>query len=150
MPRQFTVNADTLQTIDVPAEELTPVAEPTTADNIKSLLRWGGNVLGGAFFGPAGTEAVKDAEEHPYMTAATMALPAAAKGVKAGVAAIPTRAKAGQQFQQVMSAVGDKPVDMAKPGEAAFRRSRRRSSSFTGRRTRSIHWNTAQRLPMLS
>lgn len=34
---------------------------------------------------------------------------------------IPTRAKAGRQFQQVMSKVGDEVVDVAKPGDAALR-----------------------------
>lgn len=45
----------------------------------------------------------------------------AANVVGAGARAIPTRARAGQKFQQVMAQVGDKPVDIAKPGDAALR-----------------------------
>lgn len=45
-------------------------AHPTTADNIKSALRWGGNVVSGMLgMGSSGTQLVKDAEESPVLTA---------------------------------------------------------------------------------
>ena len=63
-----------------------------------------------------------DAAEHPIRTAATIAAPAAIGGTaKLAKAIIPTRAHAGAKFQQVMGAVGDKPVDMGRTGDAALR-----------------------------
>lgn len=40
---------------------------------------------------------------------------------KVAVGAVPTRAKAGQKFQEVMGAVGPKAVDVAQPGTVALR-----------------------------
>ena len=45
----------------------------------------------------------------------------AGKVVEAAAKVIPTRAKAGAKFQQVMGAVGDKPVDLAQAGNSALR-----------------------------
>lgn len=71
-----------------PSQEMAPMAShdpnnptPVTAgEKIKAGLRWAGNALGGAFMPGAGPELVKDAEEHPYLTAAGLAVP----GVLAG------------------------------------------------------------------
>lgn len=60
---------------------------------------------------------VDEAEMMAEPLAPTLAL----KGLSAAVAAVPTRARAGQKFQQVMQAVGDKPVDIARTGDAALR-----------------------------
>lgn len=52
--------------------------------------------------------------------AALMAVPVA-KGVKAVGEMLPSAARAGAKFQQVMGAAGDLPVDVAKPGQIALR-----------------------------
>ena len=43
------------------------------------------------------------------------------KGMQLAARVMPTRAKAGLKFQEVMRAVGDKSVDIARPGDAALR-----------------------------
>lgn len=45
----------------------------------------------------------------------------AGRGAKSVAEAIPTRAKAGAQFEQIMAKVGDLPVDVSRPGDAALR-----------------------------
>ena len=105
-----------------PARQISPAmaerndwSDRTTPEKIRRVLEWGGNAIAGMTgMGSAGGEAV----ENPGTTLATAAVPLAVKGV---ASAIPTRAKAGQKFQEVMGAVGDKPVDVSRPGDAALR-----------------------------
>jgi len=83
-------------------------------EKARNVLKWGGNVVASLTgMGAAGQDAV----ENPKTTLATAAVPALARGA----ASIPTRAKAGVKFQQVMGAVGDKPVDIARAGDSALR-----------------------------
>lgn len=86
-----------------------------TGQKFQEFLKWGGNALSGM---TGMNEAGREAVEHPKTTLATAALGAA---VPAAARAIPTRAKAGQQFQQVMGKVGDQPVNISAPGNAALR-----------------------------
>jgi hypothetical protein len=86
----------------------------TPGDKARNILKWGGNAIASMTgMGTAGYDAV----EHPGLTLATAALPG---GVNAA-ASLPTRAKAGAKFQQVLRAVGDEPVDVARPGDSALR-----------------------------
>lgn len=118
MPRQFTVNADTLQAVDVDPSELQAEeqqAEPTTGENIRNALKWGGNVIASMTgMGKAGYEAV----ENPGLTLAAAAVP---QGVSAVKAAIPSAARAGANFQQVMGAAKNVPINVSEPGDAALR-----------------------------
>jgi hypothetical protein len=92
-----------------------PQAEPTTGENIRSALQWGGKAIAGMMgMGAAGREAV----ENPGMTLATAALPGA---VTAAKAALPSAARAGAKFQSVMGAAKDVPIDISGPGNQALR-----------------------------
>lgn len=88
---------------------------PTTGENIRNTLQWGGKVIAGMTgMGSAGVDAV----ENPKTALTVAALGAA---VPAAVRAWPTKAKAAGQFQQVMGKVGSDPVDVGQAGNAALR-----------------------------
>ena len=93
------------------------------AEKARNVLRWGGNVIAGMTgMGSAGREAV----EHPAATLATAAVPLAAKAAaplaKAAKPFVwPTRAAAGQKFQQVMGAAKNAPVDTSGAEQVATR-----------------------------
>jgi hypothetical protein len=145
MPRQFSVNADTLQAIDIDPSELqeaeaalpeaatrgmvpqsTEQGDPSAseqwpgmnpAEKARAVLKWGGNAIASmAGMGTAGYDAV----ENP---ATTLAGAAVGGGLRAAAPKIPipTRAKAGAKFEQVMSKVGDQPVDVGRTGDAALK-----------------------------
>lgn len=105
--------------IDQELAKVTPPAaappEPTTGENIRSALKWGGNVIAGMTgMGSAGREAV----ENPTMTLATAALPLIGKQA---AAQIPSKVSAGAKFQEVMGAAKDSTVDVSAPGNVALR-----------------------------
>ena len=58
-------------------------------------------------------------DEAPIMAEPLM--PNLVKGARAVIGAIPTRAKAGAKFKEVMGAVGQNTVDVGAPGNAALR-----------------------------
>lgn len=71
---------------------------------VSSMMGWG----------KEGREAV----DHPALTLATAAIPSVIKGAKA---AIPSTARAGVNFQEVMGAAKNVPIDISAPGNAALR-----------------------------
>jgi hypothetical protein len=107
-----------IQTAQLDREQATGTPHPPNpqgAENIKQALTWGGNVIAGMTgMGSAG----RDAVENPKTTLATAALPLAGKAARA---AIPSKARAGANFEQVMGAAQDIPIDTAKVGNAALR-----------------------------
>lgn len=147
MPRQFTVNLDTLEAIDVDLSELqeeeqqpvaplpeaatrgmvpqsTPEGDPSVADQWPGLnpAEKARAVLqwgGNAIAGMTGMgSAGREAVENPGTTLATAGVGAAAQKA---APMIPTRAKAAEKFKQVMGKVGSEPVDIARPGDSALR-----------------------------
>lgn len=77
---------------------------------------------GGTVFGniadPALSQAINEAE---VMDAPLMPQSAAAFGRKAAQAAMPSRVRAGEKFQEVMSAAKNQPVDVGRAGDTALR-----------------------------
>lgn len=104
-----------------PAQRAAP-AQPTTGENIRNVLEWGGKVLGGAFFGPAGVEAVK----HPKTTIATAAIPhartVAPKLVELGKRGLGMSAqRAGQNIQAATQAAAKAPLNVEGAGREGLR-----------------------------
>lgn len=96
----------------MPSSTMDETPAATTADNIRNTLKWGGKVIAGMTgMGAAGREAV----EHPVATLAMAAVPGVIKPP------IPSSARAGAKFQQVMAVAKDAPVDISGPGNAALR-----------------------------
>ncbi len=85
-------------------------AKMTPYERLKGLSQ----AAGSALFGQAG----RDAVDHPGTTLALAALPMVAKGA---MGAIPSKARAAGNFQQVMGAAKNVPIDISEPGNAALR-----------------------------
>jgi len=88
----------------------------TPAERMQGLLKAAGVAVGQMLGLPPA--ATTTAVEHPVATLTTAAL---SRVVPSAVRAVPTRAKAGLKFQEVMGAVGDKPVDVAQAGNVGLR-----------------------------
>ena len=100
-----------IQTVsDEDWDRLTPAER--TAGLLKAAGLTVGHMLG------LTTPAAEEAVEHPKTTLATAALSSV---VPAAVRAVPTRAKAGVKFEEVMRAVGDQPVDVSRAGDVGLR-----------------------------
>lgn len=113
---------------DLPRMTAAPHDEPTTAENLRNTLQWGGKVVAGmlGMNAPGPVSPGREAVEHPTTTLATAALPlvapVAAQAARAAKPAIwPTRAAAGAKFQQVMGAAKQVPVDTSKVEQIASR-----------------------------
>lgn len=86
----------------------------TPAERARNVLKWGGNVIVGMTgMGATGREAV----EHPIITLATAVVPAT-RSVKA---VMPSKVRAGANFQEVMGTARNAPVDISLPGNQALR-----------------------------
>lgn len=103
------------------ALKASPVGAAVT-DAASFLMRDGGPQPGGKVFGRTMTD---PALAERIDTAEVMAAPLSPAGpmnaVRAGAMSVPTRARAGAKFQQVMSKVGQETVDVSGPGASALR-----------------------------
>jgi hypothetical protein len=87
----------------------------TPQERLQGILKAAGYGISGMLgMGEAGQEAV----EHPGMTLATAAIPSVVKGVRSQ---IPSMARAGVRFQEVMGAAKNVPVNVSDPGNVALR-----------------------------
>lgn len=90
-------------------------AKLSANEKLQNILKFGGYAIANAFgMGEPGMDAV----DHPKTTLALAALGPVAKGVKA---LIPSAERAGANFETVMQAAKNVPIDVREPGKVALR-----------------------------